>query len=260
MSSITGVSFIKSGTDDSVVLLGTSGTKLISEFGGGTIDDSNYVKKTGQDLQIVEAFIRKRKNEEESNYGDYLISGELNANYVDKTTIQSIGGTKTLTSNITASGFAKTGKDDTSVLLTDGEIIPELTKVFPVHPVQAEYVGKLPIGTVASRNTAFQVDFSGTQTKLEVQFNGIYTLSKNKPDNATDIRAVDEKQPISSSDEVIMKHDLITNELATSNLCLMFSRQDREHKEEVLLMVLLTILKRYHSQIKDPFLLFKQFI
>ncbi|KAA6388198.1 MAG: hypothetical protein EZS28_016278, partial [Streblomastix strix] len=54
MSSITGQSFIKSGADDSVVLLGAGGTKPISEFGGGSVDDSNYAKKDGQATQSIE--------------------------------------------------------------------------------------------------------------------------------------------------------------------------------------------------------------
>jgi hypothetical protein len=46
MSTVTGSAFVKSGADDTVVLLGAGGTKPISEF-GGSVDDSNYVKKTG---------------------------------------------------------------------------------------------------------------------------------------------------------------------------------------------------------------------
>ncbi|KAA6357799.1 MAG: hypothetical protein EZS28_046674, partial [Streblomastix strix] len=52
IATITGSSFVKSGADDSVVLLGAGGTKPISEF-GGSVDDSNYVKKTGQELQLI---------------------------------------------------------------------------------------------------------------------------------------------------------------------------------------------------------------
>ncbi|KAA6395711.1 MAG: hypothetical protein EZS28_008756 [Streblomastix strix] len=95
----------------------------------------------------------------------------------------------------------------------DKEIIPELTKVFSINPCQSEYIGKLKIGMIASRNTAFQVDFSGTPTNLEVEFNGTYTLYKNQPNNGTGNGAngengeIDDKEPISFVDEVIMKHD-----------------------------------------------------
>ncbi|KAA6361247.1 MAG: hypothetical protein EZS28_043226, partial [Streblomastix strix] len=44
MSTITGASFVKSGADNTVVLLGAGSTKPISKF-TTTIDDSNYVKK-----------------------------------------------------------------------------------------------------------------------------------------------------------------------------------------------------------------------
>ncbi|KAA6360975.1 MAG: hypothetical protein EZS28_043498, partial [Streblomastix strix] len=51
MSTITGSSYVKSGADNTVVLLGAGGTKPIAEF-GGNVDDSNYVKKTGYSLQV----------------------------------------------------------------------------------------------------------------------------------------------------------------------------------------------------------------
>ncbi|KAA6363286.1 MAG: hypothetical protein EZS28_041187, partial [Streblomastix strix] len=53
----------------------------------------------------------------------YLTQSEVDAkltNVVTTNTIQSITGAKTFNSNVTASGFAKTGKDDTSVLLAGG--------------------------------------------------------------------------------------------------------------------------------------------
>ncbi|KAA6391145.1 MAG: hypothetical protein EZS28_013328 [Streblomastix strix] len=163
MGTVTGSSFVKSGADDSVVLLGAGGTKPISEF-GGSVDDSNYVKKTGQETQSIEGYLirsgseisfvnlepsqyitksdgkqgfvqkqgqtvqrihgvlRKDVDEESiSEYDeDYLTRAEVDTrliNYVNKTTTQTIAGSKTFSSNVTASGFAKTGKDDTSVLL-----------------------------------------------------------------------------------------------------------------------------------------------
>ncbi|KAA6391107.1 MAG: hypothetical protein EZS28_013366 [Streblomastix strix] len=49
---VTAASFVKSGADNTVVLLGAGGTKPIAEF-GGSVDDSNYVKKTGQVTQSI---------------------------------------------------------------------------------------------------------------------------------------------------------------------------------------------------------------
>ncbi|KAA6398333.1 MAG: hypothetical protein EZS28_006141 [Streblomastix strix] len=166
MGTVTGSSFVKSGADDSVVLLGAGGTKQISEF-GGSVDDSNYLKKTGQETQSIEGYLirsgseisfvnlepsqyitksdgkqgfvqkqgqtvqrihgvlRKDVDEESiSEYDeDYLTRAEVDVkltNYVDKTSTQTIAGSKTFTSNVTATGFAKTSKDDTSVLLAGG--------------------------------------------------------------------------------------------------------------------------------------------
>ncbi|KAA6404294.1 MAG: hypothetical protein EZS28_000180 [Streblomastix strix] len=121
---ITGSSFVKSGADDSVVLLGAGGTKPISEF-GGSVDDSNYVKKTGQELQLIHGVLRRDDDEVSMlEYDeDYLTRLEVDrklTNYVNKTTTQTIAGSKTFSSNVTASGFAKTSKDDTSVLLAGG--------------------------------------------------------------------------------------------------------------------------------------------
>ncbi|KAA6367101.1 MAG: hypothetical protein EZS28_037371, partial [Streblomastix strix] len=46
MSTVTGASFVKSGTDDTVVLLGAGGTKPLSEFVSAPTDLSNYYTKT----------------------------------------------------------------------------------------------------------------------------------------------------------------------------------------------------------------------
>ncbi|KAA6367995.1 MAG: hypothetical protein EZS28_036479 [Streblomastix strix] len=122
MGTITGSQFVKSGADDTVVLLGAGGTKPISEFGGGSVDDSNYVKKTGQELQIIHGVLRRDDDElSMSEYDeDYLTRAEIYNAYVSRSDNQTICGTKTFNSNINAAGFAKTGKDDTSVLLAGG--------------------------------------------------------------------------------------------------------------------------------------------
>ncbi|KAA6356654.1 MAG: hypothetical protein EZS28_047818, partial [Streblomastix strix] len=57
MSSVTGSSFIKSGADSTVVLLGAGGTKPISEFTSGSVNDSNYVKKRAKNFkQFIEYY------------------------------------------------------------------------------------------------------------------------------------------------------------------------------------------------------------
>ncbi|KAA6388996.1 MAG: hypothetical protein EZS28_015478 [Streblomastix strix] len=52
-SNIIAASFIKSGADDTVVLLGVGDIKLLSEFESGSVDDSNYVKNIGQATQSI---------------------------------------------------------------------------------------------------------------------------------------------------------------------------------------------------------------
>ncbi|KAA6376025.1 MAG: hypothetical protein EZS28_028449 [Streblomastix strix] len=122
MSTVTGSQFVKSGADDSVVFLGAGGTKLISEIGGGSVDDSNYVKKTGQELQIIHGLLRRDDDElSMSEYDeDYLTRAEIYNAFVSCYDNQTIYGTKPFNSNINAAGFAKTDKDDSSVLLVGG--------------------------------------------------------------------------------------------------------------------------------------------
>ncbi|KAA6369355.1 MAG: hypothetical protein EZS28_035118, partial [Streblomastix strix] len=122
MATITGSQFVKSGADDTVVLLGAGGTKPISEFGGGSVDNSNYVKKMRQELQIIHGVLRRDDDElSMSEYDeDYLTRGEIYNALVSHYDNQTIYGTKTFNSNVNAAGLAKTGKDDTSVLLAGG--------------------------------------------------------------------------------------------------------------------------------------------
>ncbi|KAA6361083.1 MAG: hypothetical protein EZS28_043391 [Streblomastix strix] len=146
MSTVTGSSFVKSGADDTVVLLGAGGTKPISEFTGIPTDLSNYYTKT-QTYSQTEAnnkFVRLEGSIQQTITGrlkyvspfggtydetqdpvenTYLTQSEVDAkltNVVTTNTTQSITGSKTFTSNVSATGFAKTGKDDTSVLLAGG--------------------------------------------------------------------------------------------------------------------------------------------
>ncbi|KAA6389859.1 MAG: hypothetical protein EZS28_014613 [Streblomastix strix] len=122
MATITGASFVKSGTDDIAELLGADGTKSISEFGSGSIDDSNYVKKTGYELQIIHGVLRRDDEELSMSEAeeDYLTRREIYNAFVSRYDNQTIYGSKTFNSNINAAGFTKTVKDDTSVLLAGG--------------------------------------------------------------------------------------------------------------------------------------------
>ncbi|KAA6378087.1 MAG: hypothetical protein EZS28_026386, partial [Streblomastix strix] len=146
MGTITGSQFVKSGADDSVVLLGAGGTKPISEFAGVPTDLSNYYTKTqtysktetdnkyvrlegsiqqtitGR-LKYVSPFGETYDETQDPATNTYLTQSEVDAkltNYVNTTNNQEINGTKTFNSNVNAAGFAKTGKDDTSVLLAGG--------------------------------------------------------------------------------------------------------------------------------------------
>ncbi|KAA6399535.1 MAG: hypothetical protein EZS28_004937 [Streblomastix strix] len=122
MATIISLQLVKSGADDSVVLLGAGGTKPLSEFTSGSVDDSNYVKKMGQELQIIHGVLRRDDDElSMSEYDeDYLTIAEIYNAFVSRYDNQTICDTKTFNSNVSAAGFAKTGKDDTTVLLAGG--------------------------------------------------------------------------------------------------------------------------------------------
>ncbi|KAA6359395.1 MAG: hypothetical protein EZS28_045077, partial [Streblomastix strix] len=124
---------------------GAGGTKPISEFTGTPTDLSNYYTKT-QTFSQTEAnnkFVRLEGSIQQTitgrlkyvtpfDYPDetqapvantYLTQSEVDAkltNVVTTNTTQSITGAKIFNANVTATGFAKTGKDDTSVLLAGG--------------------------------------------------------------------------------------------------------------------------------------------
>ncbi|KAA6393540.1 MAG: hypothetical protein EZS28_010929, partial [Streblomastix strix] len=146
MATITGSQFVKYGADDTVVLLGAGGTKPISEFTGTPTDLSNYYTKTqtysqtetdnkyvrlegsiqqtitGR-LKYVSPFGQTYDETQDPVANTYLTMSEVDSkltNYVNTTNNQEINGTKTFNSNVNAAGFAKTGKDDTSVLLAGG--------------------------------------------------------------------------------------------------------------------------------------------
>ncbi|KAA6371423.1 MAG: hypothetical protein EZS28_033050, partial [Streblomastix strix] len=146
IGTITGSQFVKSGADDSVVLLGAGGTKPISEFAGAPTDLSNYYSKiqtysktetdnkyvrlegsiqqtiTGR-LKYVSPFGETYDETQDPATNTYLTQSEVDAkltNYFNTTNNQEINGTKTFNSNVNAAGFAKTNKDDTSVLLAGG--------------------------------------------------------------------------------------------------------------------------------------------
>ncbi|KAA6379325.1 MAG: hypothetical protein EZS28_025147 [Streblomastix strix] len=108
MSTVTGSSFVKSGVDDSVVLLRANGTKPISEFAGR--------------LKYVSSFDYQDETQDPVA-NTYLTMSEVGSkltNVVTTNTTQSITGAKTFNANVSATGFGKAGKNDTSVLLAGG--------------------------------------------------------------------------------------------------------------------------------------------
>ncbi|KAA6374557.1 MAG: hypothetical protein EZS28_029915, partial [Streblomastix strix] len=145
MSTVTGSSFVKSGADDTAVLLGAGGTKPISEFAGAPTDLSNYYTKTQtySQTEVNNKFVRfdgsiqqtitgRLKYVSPFDYPDetqdpvantYLTISEVDAkltNVVTTNTTQSVTGAKTFNANVTATGFVQSGKDDTSVFLAGG--------------------------------------------------------------------------------------------------------------------------------------------
>ncbi|KAA6384026.1 MAG: hypothetical protein EZS28_020449 [Streblomastix strix] len=147
--------FVKSGSDDTSVLLAGGGTKPISEFSSGAPDLSNYYTKTqtysqteannkfvkfegsiqqtvtGR-LKYVSPFGETYDETQDPVANTYLTMSEVDAKLsskMDSSTLgnlmntiqdQTVNGSKTFTNNVSATGFAKTGKDDTSVLLAGG--------------------------------------------------------------------------------------------------------------------------------------------
>ncbi|KAA6384861.1 MAG: hypothetical protein EZS28_019608, partial [Streblomastix strix] len=144
---LTANQFIKSGGTDQQVLLANGITKPISEFAGCPTDLSNYYTKaqTFSQTESNNKFVRLEGSIQQTLTGTlkyvspfggtydetqdpventYLTQSEVDAkltNVVTTNTTQSItGAAKTFNSNVNATGFAKTGKDDTSVLLAGG--------------------------------------------------------------------------------------------------------------------------------------------
>ncbi|KAA6384489.1 MAG: hypothetical protein EZS28_019985 [Streblomastix strix] len=120
-SNITDALFIKSSGDDNVILLGGGGTKPIFEF-SRSIDDSNYMKKTGQNLQLIQGYLRKdgEDNEEVSeDNDDYISRGYAESKYVGIQNQQQINGTKSFYDNITVNGFIKKGYTNQPVPLAN---------------------------------------------------------------------------------------------------------------------------------------------
>ncbi|KAA6404175.1 MAG: hypothetical protein EZS28_000284 [Streblomastix strix] len=117
MFSITRSSFVKSGSDDSIVLLGAGGSKPIFEF-SNSVDDSNYVKKDG-DVQDIQVILRKSTLDqpypEPTDDDDYTTLGAVKSEFVSSIYSGSING------NLTATSFKNSSKDDSSVLLARDE-------------------------------------------------------------------------------------------------------------------------------------------
>ncbi|KAA6378985.1 MAG: hypothetical protein EZS28_025490 [Streblomastix strix] len=126
MSTLTGSTFTKSSEDNTVVLLRAGGTKPIAEF-GGSVDDSNYMKKIGQlsqsftgklvrtdstesfdkktskNLQVIEGYLRNSSEPEEVS--------EEDEDYITRDYAET-------------NGFIKSGGTNQQVLLANGTTKP----------------------------------------------------------------------------------------------------------------------------------------
>ncbi|KAA6397554.1 MAG: hypothetical protein EZS28_006923 [Streblomastix strix] len=112
---VTANGFVKSGGTNQQVLLANGTTKPLSEF-TTTIEDSNYIKKDS-DVQDIQGILRKTTLDQpypEPTDDDYITLGAVKSEFVSSVYSGSISG------NLTATSFIKSGKDDTSVLLADG--------------------------------------------------------------------------------------------------------------------------------------------
>ncbi|KAA6392650.1 MAG: hypothetical protein EZS28_011823 [Streblomastix strix] len=94
---LTANQFIKSGGTDKHVLLAIGTTKAISEFGSGSVDDSNFVKKSDK-IQVIQGVIRRggfdcEIEEQSEDDDDYIIRKQvLLANGATKPLSEFAGG------------------------------------------------------------------------------------------------------------------------------------------------------------------------
>ncbi|KAA6362915.1 MAG: hypothetical protein EZS28_041558, partial [Streblomastix strix] len=129
-NNITAPAFIKSDGTNQQVLLANGTTKPLSEFSSGSVDDSNYVKKTGQTLQVLKGYIRKSiqdldGDEPSEDDEDYITKGEVARQYVSISGgVQQINGTKHFYDTVTAKGFKTPSGTNQQVLLANGDVKP----------------------------------------------------------------------------------------------------------------------------------------
>ncbi|KAA6399773.1 MAG: hypothetical protein EZS28_004699 [Streblomastix strix] len=121
ISTVNGPSFIKSEAVNIVVLLGAVVTKPIAEF-CGCIDDSNFMKKIRQNLQVIERYLRKSSEPEKvsEDDDDYITRSYIHSQFISLSGSQQIIGTKLFYDNVTANGFIKQSGTDLQVLLANG--------------------------------------------------------------------------------------------------------------------------------------------
>ncbi|KAA6360724.1 MAG: hypothetical protein EZS28_043749, partial [Streblomastix strix] len=140
-----------SGTDQQL-LLANGSTKPLSEL---SVNDSNYVKKTGQTVQVIDGKIRKgiEEDQEESEDSDneyFLTYGQMRGQFVTLDSQQTITDTKTFNNNVIAAGFKTPSGTAIDVLLTDGTTAPLNNKISRAYSSGAGGYIRLcvfPIGT-----------------------------------------------------------------------------------------------------------------
>ncbi|KAA6317293.1 MAG: hypothetical protein EZS28_055124, partial [Streblomastix strix] len=94
---VTANGFIKKNGTNQQVLLTNGSTKPLSEFSSGSVDDSNYVKKTGQVSQSITGNLIRTDSEESFDYlqaRQYATKYSIDGAFVKKTgkTLQVIKG------------------------------------------------------------------------------------------------------------------------------------------------------------------------
>ncbi|KAA6358710.1 MAG: hypothetical protein EZS28_045763, partial [Streblomastix strix] len=206
MSIVAKSSFIKSGADNTVVLFDAVDTKPISEFGGGSVDDSNYVKKTGQDLYLIHGVLRRDEDEVSmsEDEDDHLTRAEIYNGFVSRSNNLTIYGTKTFNSNANAAGFAKLSVDDTFVLLgvggtkplqefakTDNKCVRSERSIQQTVTRRLKYVNSFDATCDETQDPITNIYL--TQSKVDSKLNNCFTktqtYSKTETDNMLRFKA-----------------------------------------------------------------------
>ncbi|KAA6333720.1 MAG: hypothetical protein EZS28_053135, partial [Streblomastix strix] len=126
-NNITAPAFVKSDGTDQQVLLANGSTKAISEFASGSVDDSNFVKKTGQETQSIEGKLIRSGSMESfngANLSEYLTKDQIVGGCVLTNGGGNVSGNIEASGNITSASFVKSGGTNQQVLMANGSTKP----------------------------------------------------------------------------------------------------------------------------------------